>query len=132
MPDIIVSAMETLCGKIDATEEETRKCVNRVKERRMGYLWENMEKMSIQEERRNTAQARAEAEKAKAEAESAKAEFEKAKVALKLTQEDKIKSVIKLCKKLKASKEQTVSETMSECSLDQETARQKVDLYWNI
>ena len=144
--DIIVSAMETLCGKIDATEEETRTCVNRVKERRMGYLWENMEKMSIQEERRNTAQARAEAEKAKAEAESAKAEaesakaeaqsakaeFEKAKVALKLTQEDKIKSVIKLCKKLKASKEQTVSETMSECSLDQETARQKVDLYWNI
>ena len=75
----------------------------------MGYLWENMEKISIQEERRNTAQARAEAEKAKAEAESAKAEFEKAKVALKLTQEDKIKSVIKLCKKLKASKEQTVS-----------------------
>lgn len=137
--DIIVSAMETLCGKIDATEEETRKCVNRVKERRMGYLWENMEKMSIQDERRNTAQARAEAEKAKAEAESAKAEaesakaeFEKAKVALKLTQEDKIKSVIKLCKKLKASKEKAVSETMSECSLDQETARQKVELYWNI
>lgn len=25
--DIIVSVMETLCGKIDATEEETRKCV---------------------------------------------------------------------------------------------------------
>ena len=144
--DIIVSAMETLCGKIDATEEETRKCVNRVKERKMGYLWENMEKMSIQEERRNTAQARAEAEKAKAEAESAKAEaesakaeaestkaeFEKAKVALKLTEEDKIKSVINICKYLKASNEQTVSETMSECSLDQETARQKVDLYWNI
>lgn len=90
----------------------------------MGYLWENMEKMSIQEERRNTAQARDEAEKAKAEAESAKA-------ALKLTQEDKIKSVIKICKKLKASKEQTVSEVMSECNLDQDTARQKVELYWN-
>ena len=32
--DIIVSVMESLCGKIDATEEETRKCVSKVKERK--------------------------------------------------------------------------------------------------
>lgn len=79
----------------------------------MGYLWENMEKMSIQEERRNTAQARAEAEKAKADA-----------------LEDKIRLIIKYCKRLKLSKEQAVSEIMSECGMDRETALQKADTYW--
>ncbi len=111
--DFIVSAMESLCGKIDAAEEETRKCVDKVKERRMGYLWENMEKMSIQEERRNTAQARAEAKKAKADA-----------------LEDKIRLIIKYCKRFQLSKEQAVSEIMSECGMDRETAQQKADTYW--
>lgn len=115
--DIIVSVMESLCGKIDATEEDTQKCVDRVKERKMGYLWENMERMSIQEERRNTAQARAETEKVRADLEKAL--------------EDNIKLVIKFCKRLNTSKEETVLEVMSECGIDQETARQKVALYWD-
>ena len=118
--DIIVSAMESLCGKIDATEEETRKCVDKVKERRMGYLWENMEKMSIQEERRNTAQARAEAEKAKAEVERAKAE----------ALEDKISLIMEYCKRLKISKEQAVQELTAKCGIDRKTAQERVDLYW--
>lgn len=109
--------MESLCGKIDATEEDTQKCVDRVKERKMGYLWENMERMSIQEERRNTAQARAETEKVRADLEKAL--------------EDNIKLVIKFCKRLNTSKEETVLEVMSECGIDQETARQKVALYWD-
>lgn len=76
----------------------------------MGYLWENMEKMSIQEERRNTAQARAELEKAL---------------------EDKISLVIEYSKRLNISKEQTIHELTLKCGIDQETARQKVDLYWD-
>ena len=64
--DIIVSVMESLCVKIGATEEEMQECVSRVRERRMGYLFENIEKMDIQAERRNTAEARAEARKAQA------------------------------------------------------------------
>lgn len=64
--DIIVSVMESLCVKIGATEEEMQECVSRVRERRMGYLFENIEKMDIQAERHNTAEARAEARKAQA------------------------------------------------------------------
>ena len=64
--DIIVSVMESLCVKIGATEEEMQECVSRVRERRMGYLFENIERMDIQAERRNTAEARAEARKAQA------------------------------------------------------------------
>ena len=55
--DVIASVIEGLCIKIGATEEETRQCVKKVKERKMGYLFENMEKMDIQEERRNTQEA---------------------------------------------------------------------------
>ena len=119
--DIIVSAMESLCGKIDATEEETQKCVNKVKERRMGYLWENMEKMSIQEERRNTAQARVELKIAQEKLEQTREE----------ALEDKIKLIVKFSKKLRNSREEAAQEIMSECGINQETARQKVDLYWD-
>lgn len=42
--DIIVSVMESLCVKIGATETETQKCVDKVRERRMGYLFENKER----------------------------------------------------------------------------------------
>ena len=118
--DIIVSVMESLCGKIDATEEETRKCVSKVKERKMGYLFENMEKMSIQEERRNTALARAEVERVKIDAEKAKKE----------ALEDKISLIIEYCKRLKISKDQTVQELTLKCGIDPETAQKKIDLYW--
>lgn len=45
--DIIVSVMESLCAKMGATPEETQECVQRVKECRMGCLFENMEKKRL-------------------------------------------------------------------------------------
>lgn len=75
----------------------------------MGYLFENIEKMDIQAERRNTAEAKEEARKA---------------------QENTIKSVIAVCQKLRASKEQAVKEVMEICNKDKETALQKVEQYW--
>lgn len=128
--DIIVSVMESLCGKIDATEEETQKCVNKVKERRMGYLWENMEKMSIQEERRNTSLAQADAEMARADAEKAKVDAEMAKTELEKALEDKISLVIEYSKKLNFPREQAILELTAKCGIDRETARKKVELYW--
>ena len=109
--DIIVSVMESLCGKIDATEKETQECVSRVRERRMGYLFENMEKMSIQEERRNTAQARAELERMK---------------------ENMVQSLISACKELGATREKALEKIMKDCHLDEETARRKINTYWNV
>lgn len=104
--DIIASVMESLCVKIGATEEEMQECVSRVKECRMGYLFENIEKMDIQAERRNTAQARAEA------------------------QENAIRSVIAVCQRLNAGKEQAVQEVVEVCGADRDTALEKVNLYW--
>lgn len=45
----------------------------------MGYLWENMEKMDIQLERRNTAEARQELEEARQENAEARQELEEAR-----------------------------------------------------
>ena len=116
--DIIVSVMESLCVKIGATETETQKCVDKVRERRMGYLFENIEKMDIQAERRNTAEARAEAKKAQEE--------------LKEAREEKVKIIVKFCKKLANSKEKAIQEVMEECRMDFETAQLKVDRYWDV
>ena len=56
--DVLVSAMESLCFKIDASAEERTLCVRKVRERKMGYLFENMKHISIQEERRKTEKQR--------------------------------------------------------------------------
>ena len=53
--DILVSVIRTLCKRINATEEETESCVAIVRTGNMGYLFENMEPMDIQAERRRTA-----------------------------------------------------------------------------
>ena len=74
--DVMVSVVESLCFKMDIPAEERAECVRKVRERKMGYLWENMEKFSIQEERRKTAEQkdRADAEQKRADAERQRAE----------------------------------------------------------
>lgn len=77
--DVLVSAMESLCFKIDASEEERTQCVQKVRRRKMGYLFENMQHISIQEERRKTEEQRklTEIERQKAEEEHTRAEQER-------------------------------------------------------
>lgn len=125
--DIIASVMESLCVKIGATEEEMQECVSRVKERRMGYLFENIEKMDIQAERRNTAQARAEAQRVREEAQRAQEEAQRTQ---EEAQENAIRSVIAVCQRLNAGKEQAVQEVIEVCGADRDTALEKVNLYW--
>ena len=57
--DILVSVIRTLCKRINATPEEAEGLVEIVRSGSMGYLFENMEPMDIQAERRKTALAEA-------------------------------------------------------------------------
>jgi hypothetical protein len=68
---VLEKVMESLCFKIDASEEERTQCVRRVRAREMGYLFENMEHMSLQEERRKTEEQRRIAEEERRRAEEA-------------------------------------------------------------
>ena len=76
--DVIASVMKALCVKIDAGEEETDRCIQKVKERKMGYLFENMEKMSIREERRLRAEAEERADEAEKHLEEAEKHLQEA------------------------------------------------------
>jgi len=67
--EIFAETIWSLCMKMNVPTKEAEECVNKVKERNMGYLFENMEKMDIQEERRKTADARRELKEAREEAE---------------------------------------------------------------
>lgn len=79
--------MWSLCTKLGVSHEEAVDCVGKVLNRDMGYLFENIEKMDLQEERRRTREAREELEAVKEELEGTKEELEgtkeKLEVALK-------------------------------------------------
>ena len=51
---IIENIICALLRKVNATEEEIELCVEQVRRRQMGLLFENMQKMDIQAERKNT------------------------------------------------------------------------------
>ncbi len=111
--------------------------MQKVRERQMGYWFENMEKMDIQEERRNTAKARQETEQARQETEQARQEMKQARKEMKQARheaeqahENAIKSVITVCQELGAGKETAVEKVMQNCLLDENTAVEKVELYW--
>ncbi|MDE6695759.1 MAG: hypothetical protein K2K25_02660 [Muribaculaceae bacterium] len=62
--ETIVATVQSLCVRLNLTTSETADFIEKVKGGNMGYLFENMEKMDIQLERRNTAEQRQRAEKA--------------------------------------------------------------------
>jgi len=55
--NIIAAAVEALCRKFNMSDHEINTFVGKVKERKMGYLWENMRTVDIQAERRKTQRA---------------------------------------------------------------------------
>ena len=132
--NIIVTVMENLCMKVGASKEETVECVQRVKERRMGYMFENMEKMNIQEERKKTASAEKKAERAEKKAERAEKKAEqaekKAEQAEKKARETIIEVIVSICQEKGTSKEEVIDKVMEKCQLNRKTAEKKVDLYW--
>ena len=63
--------------KMNVPQEEAKQYVEKVKERQMGYLFENMEKIDIQKERRKTAKERRQREQAERQAEQAQIKIAK-------------------------------------------------------
>ena len=124
--EFFASTVWNLCMKMNVPQKEAAQYVRKVRERKMGYWFENMEKMDIQKERRNTARARKAAEHAETELKQAKKELEQAK---KEAAENSIKSVIEVCQGLGASTEQTIMQLMTHCHLDRQTAVLKTNGY---
>lgn len=56
--DIIATVVRTLCERINLSTEEKEKCVRKVVNRQMGYLFENMDKIDVQAMRKEVAESR--------------------------------------------------------------------------
>ena len=79
--DIIAAVVRSLCTKIHISAEETDDAVQKVREHKLGYLFENMEKIDIQQLRQEAEDWRkvTEKERQKVEEERQKAEEERQK-----------------------------------------------------
>ena len=81
--DIIAAVVRSLCTKIHISAEETDDAVQKVREHKLGYLFENMEKIDIQQLRKEAEDWRKlgekERQKAKEEQQKAKEEQQKRK-----------------------------------------------------
>ena len=132
--DVIASVMKALCIKIGASEDETDRCIQKVKERRMGYLFENMEKMNIQEERklRADAQKRLEEAEKRFEEEIKLAKEQVAKqVTQQVTEQVAIQSIVESYQELGMSKEITQNKLMEKFKFTESEAKRKLEQYWN-
>ena len=126
--EMIASTLWSLCMKMNLPQNEAEQCVRKVRERQMGYWFENMEKMDIQAERQNTAEAREElektkeklskaekkadqakkkADKAKKEADKAKKEADAAKKKADEALKSRVRTSIEICQEFGLSKEET-------------------------
>lgn len=108
--DIIANVLRSFLLKENVPEDETEALVGKVKEKKMGELFANMDKMDIQAERRKTieAQHRADAER-----------------------ENRIRDVVSVGKQFGATKEELADRIQKSHDIDLKKAMEKVELYWN-
>lgn len=128
--EIIALTIWSLCMKMNVSQEDAKQCVEKVKERQMGYLFENMEKMDIQAERRNTAEARKQAEEAQKRAEEAQRKLQESEKKKKEMETIAIEAVISICQEFNTTKAETIAKVMDKCMLSQTEAEAKVNQYW--
>ena len=144
--EVIASTIWSLCMKMNVPQEEAAQYTRKVREGQMGYWFENMEKMDIQAERRNTAKARAELEEKRKEIEKIDEELKGKKEELKGKEEElkgkneeirrmiaqetenRIGLVIDTLRELDLPREQIVTMLMKKCGLDEAAAAERVEL----
>lgn len=146
--NIISNVLKAFLLKMNYSVEETEEMVGKVKEKKMGILFENVEPFDIELERKkyqaekrkaDKAKVEAEEEKRKAEEEKRKAEEEKQRadaiqrqmLELQLAlQEERIQILIETCQELADSQENVMQRLQSRFLLSKEDAEQSIQKYW--
>ena len=108
--DIIVNVLRAFLRKVNVPEDEMETIVSKVKEKKMGELFANMDKMDIQAERRKTAEAQRRADEER---------------------ENGIRNVVSVGKQFGATKEELADNLRKTHGFNLEEAMEKVELYWN-
>ena len=140
----IADVLKAFLLKMNVPVPETEQLTDKVREKKMGELFADMEKMDIQAERLNTANANKRADEAERRADQAARlaaetqrqlqEMQKQASEIlrqsEVLEEDNIKSLIELCQKLGATKTYAIQNLMEEKKLSPEEAQKKAALYW--
>ncbi len=126
--------------KMNMPTEDAQDCMRELGERSMGNWFENMDKMDIQAERKNTAEARKELAEAKEKLAEAEGRLFEAENRLSDTQStlsdtknkllDAAITIINMNKKYSGIKESAVSDVEQAIGVSKEDAEHLVEKYW--
>ena len=103
---IIENIICALLRKVNATKEEIELCVEQVRRRQMGLLFENMQKMDIQAERKNTEEAR------------------------KQVEEEASRMIVILCQENGRTKQETKNSLVEKRGMSEQKAEEMIECYW--
>lgn len=117
--DIIAKVLMAFLLKENVPVEEAEDLAGKVREKKMGMLFENMEKMDIQEERRKTEEQRKRAEEAEQKAEEAEKKLE-----------DSIRLFVESCQNEGLAQEDTIKKLVMIYQINSEKAREQLRQYW--
>lgn len=137
---ILADTVASLCRRLNVPEKETQECVEKVRKRKMGYLFENMDKMDIQEERRKTKEAREQLKEARQQFKKQTEEVQKqlqkqseeAQKQLQKQTENTQQNLIKLYRQNDKTMQETIEALMIVCGLLEPEARKTVTKYWDM
>ena len=124
--DIIADILLAFLLKENVPIPEAEELAHKVRKKKMAQLFENMEKMDIQAERRNTTEQRMRAEAA----EQKTREAEQKALAAAQRAETGIQAFIEGYQELEVSKEITLQKLIDKFQLDEAEANIKLALYW--
>lgn len=119
----IADVLQTFLLKMNVPVSETEKLTDKVREKKMGELFADMEKMDIQAEWRKTALEKERADQAEKRVDVVQKQLE-------LAYEDSIKELIELCQELGTSRDSAIEKLMEKKQLSPEEAREKLAFYW--
>ena len=142
--DIIADVFRSLLLHMNMPVDETEEAVARIKEKKMGYLFENAEKMDIQLERRLRKEAEENLEKGlkaaqeaaqeavqEAAREAAREAAQKAaREAIQQTEERDVGIMVVTLKEVGMDKNYVQNKLVEKYGLDLQTAQEKTENYW--
>lgn len=131
--DIIANVLLTFLLKGNVPVPEAENLVGKVKEKKMAELFENMEKMDIQAERRKTEEQRRKTEEERRKTEEQRKRAEKAEqraeeMAQKLQNSTRL--FVESCQEFGISKEVIAQKLSERCQMDASVAKERVEKYW--
>lgn len=125
--ELIADILMTFLLKVNVPVPEAEELTEKVREKKMGQLFENMDKIDIQAERRKTEKQR---KKAEAERRRTEAERQRAERAEREALDAGVKSLVESYQELGAAKKSALNRLMEKYRMDQRQASEKISLYW--